>query len=67
MRRLRKRLARLVVVLAERAPTYSQKQAENAPDSKTNYATAFFDSIGQKRKSPSARAISALPPNTDNN
>jgi hypothetical protein len=39
------------LVLADQAATSSQEQAENAPNSKTNYATAFFDSIGQNRKS----------------
>jgi hypothetical protein len=42
---LRKKLARSVAALADQAPTSSQEYVENAPDSKTSYATAFFDSI----------------------
>ena len=45
-RRLRKRSARLIVVLADQAPTSSLEQAENAPGSKSSSTTAFFDSIG---------------------
>ena len=60
-RRLRKRSARLIVVLADQAPTSSLEQAENAPGSKSSSTTAFFDSIGQTQKSGRATGKSALP------
>jgi hypothetical protein len=53
--------ARLIVVLADQAPTSSLEQPENAPGSKSSSTTAFFDSIGQPQKSGCVSGKSALP------
>src|SRR5438105_14415531 len=51
VRRLRKGLARFVVVLAdEESDVQLGISRKRPPDSKTNHATAFFDSIGQNAK-----------------
>jgi hypothetical protein len=49
----------LVATLADPAPPAKNKP-KNAANSKTNYATAFFDSIGHLRKSPVAHGMSVL-------
>ena len=52
MRRLRNGLARFVVVLADEESDVqlTRNKTKTPPDSKTNHATAFFDSIGQTEK-----------------
>src|SRR5438132_12600066 len=51
VRRLRKGLARFVVVLAdEESDVQLGISRKRPPDSKTNHATAFFDSIDPSRK-----------------
>jgi hypothetical protein len=45
VRGLRERLTSLVVVLADLAATSARDKPKTPPDSKTNYAPAFFDSI----------------------
>jgi hypothetical protein len=51
VRRWGKRLARLVVALADQAPTSARNKPKTPPDSKTNYVAAFFDSIDPNAKS----------------
>jgi len=53
VRRLRKGLARFVVVFAdEDSDVQLGNKPKTPPDSKINHATAFFDGIGQNAKYP---------------
>src|SRR5437773_4917685 len=68
VRRLRKGLARFVVVLADEESDVqlTRNKPKTPPDSKTNHATAFFDSIDPTRISSAAFQGSPLfrPKNT---
>src|SRR2546421_5295580 len=63
VRRLRKGLARFVVVLAdEESDVQLGISRKRPPDSKTNHATAFFDSIDPERTCGLRAACRILPP-----
>jgi hypothetical protein len=47
-------------VLADQASTSARNKPKMPPDSKTNYATTFFDSIGQNRKSSMRSAVGTV-------
>jgi hypothetical protein len=65
VRRWRKRLARSVVVPADQAPTSAGHEPKTPRDNKTNYVTAFFDSIGQTRNWRASASWTAFHPVAD--
>jgi hypothetical protein len=62
VRRLRKRPRKSAVAFADQALTPSQSKRKTAPHTKATKGSAFFDSIGQTRKSALVTAVSAFAP-----